>query len=173
MPHHRGQADIGWKANRHDPRRAMHAGRAGDARNIIAPTDSRGRILCRQYLRDILRAAKIAADPIRSIVTLRDDDPFFVDNPHNTAWGQLLYAKGVLKARKLGSDDEDRTQSPGLVFYRRRERDDPLLRQPRMNHIADRQILSGQDFLKKSPIADIGSLLADPRRSDIGAVGGK
>jgi hypothetical protein len=58
------------------------------------------------------------ADPLLTVLALRDDNSLFVDDPHDAAGGERLRSQRILKTIELDADGDNRAKSAGLILYR-------------------------------------------------------
>ncbi|HLQ90557.1 MAG TPA: hypothetical protein VK148_11025 [Xanthobacteraceae bacterium] len=122
---------------------------------------------------DVLRFAKVAANPIGAIQIPSDHNTLFVDYPYDAACRKAIDPQRVLKAFKLGAHGENALQSPLLIFYRITDSDNELSAPACAHNLADREPFARQYLLEICPVASIGNTGCRQRFSNICAIRGK
>jgi hypothetical protein len=133
----------------------MSRRRAGDALDAVRPGHDLADLLRRDVARDALRSAEVAADPVRAVDALRNDDAFLVDDAHDAAGGEPLDPERVLEVREPGADGQNSAHAAVVILDRSRDRDDPFAKRAGEDHVADRRTLAGQRLQEVFAIAGV------------------
>jgi hypothetical protein len=164
-----GGRDLGRETDAHEPRRTMGRRIAGEAGHLVAPGRNFAGLLFLQVPDERWDIRKIASDYAGIFREGGDHDALVVDDPHQTARGQITDPDRVLELGDQGADEEDGSNFSGGVPDRPRDREHPFLVPSILHWIPDRDRLSGKGLLEIIPVADVvAAPEADPMFSPSG-----
>jgi hypothetical protein len=155
-PQHRQEESIGATTGRFcliQRKVGIGPRRPGDAFDIIRPANHFAEVPGGVVPGDGGGIAEIAADPVRAINAVRDDDQVLINDPNHAATRESHGVQGVLESIKPRSDGKHGAQPAFGVEDRTRERNYPLIARARSNDAAHGLIASCDDLLQIVAVA--------------------